>query len=257
MRLSVITQKNSAFGLRLLGRLAEAGIAVEQALVLVAANRRRLATWRRLARQMGPVQAARYLVRGYFTSPWVLRDRTLERRYERLAARVDEAPGLSSPETSRAVAAARPDLLLIGHCGILPPAVLAAPRFGTLNAHPGILPAYRGNDTDLWAVLEGRFDHLGVTVHLAERRVDRGPILERRPYALRGDETLDLLRERLMADAIDALVDWSRAEWPAAIAGAEPQGDGRLYLSMPPRRRREAARRLAANLARRRAEAAA
>jgi len=253
-RLSVVTQRGSAFGFRLLHQLRRSGIEVAQVVVLSAATSRRLSTLRALARRMGWANASWYLVSGYLSSPYVLRERRwrgaeLETRYGRLAQQVDRTRGPRSPDTAEALARAEPDLVLIGHCGILSPDVLAVPRFGTLNAHPGRLPDYRGADTEIWAIAEGRFDCVGLTVHVAEPRVDAGPILERRPYVWRGDETLDLLRDRLMDAAVDALVEWSRKPWPGALAGAEAQGEGRLYYAIPPRERRRAARRLAAHLA--------
>ncbi len=43
------------------------------------------------------------------------------------------------------LAALRPDLCVTAAYGnILPSAFLALPRFGTLNVHPSLLPAYRG-----------------------------------------------------------------------------------------------------------------
>ena len=46
-----------------------------------------------------------------------------------------------------------------------------------LNAHGGILPGYRGLDSNLWAIAENKLDKVGVTVHVVNRRVDAGDII--------------------------------------------------------------------------------
>ena len=46
-----------------------------------------------------------------------------------------------------------------------------------LNAHGGILPGYRGLDSNLWAIAENKLDKVGVTVHVVNNRVDAGDII--------------------------------------------------------------------------------
>ena len=46
-----------------------------------------------------------------------------------------------------------------------------------LNAHGGILPGYRGLDSNLWAIAENKLDKVGVTVHVVNSRVDAGDII--------------------------------------------------------------------------------
>jgi methionyl-tRNA formyltransferase len=172
------------------------------------------------------------------------RGRDLQRDYRDLAARVDHARTPHDPQAALALARARPGLCLLGDCGIVPPAVLAVPTVATLNAHPGILPDYRGLDTDLWAILEDRFDLVGCTLHVVDPGIDTGGVLERRPHDWRGDETIDRLRERLRDTCLDLLAAACRAEWPDSLARAEAQGDGRYYSVMPMTRWIEVARKL-------------
>jgi folate-dependent phosphoribosylglycinamide formyltransferase PurN len=127
----------------------------------------------------------------------------------------------------------RPELCLLGDCGIVPPAVLTVPTIATLNAHPGILPDFRGLDTPLWAVLEERFGRVGCTLHVVDAGIDTGPILETRPYEWRGDETIDRLMGRLDDECLTLLAGACRAEWPAYLERAVKQGEGRLYSVMP------------------------
>ncbi len=172
------------------------------------------------------------------------RGRRLERDYRRLAKRVDYAPDPRSAAALAALRRATPDLCLLAHSGIVPASVLAIPLVATLNAYPGILPEYRGVDVDLWAVYEGRFDRVGATLHVVDAGVDTGPVLETRPYAWRGDETLDRLLWRLNEMCLDLLAGACHKDWPGYLDRAVPQAAGHQYMVMPPRLRPEVERKL-------------
>lgn len=53
--------------------------------------------------------------------------------------------------------------------------VLAAPRLGAFNLHPGPLPRYAGLNAVSWAIYRGEKTH-GVTIHKMEPGIDTGPI---------------------------------------------------------------------------------
>lgn len=68
------------------------------------------------------------------------------------------------------------DLLLNVHSlHIAHPSVVAAPRIGSFNLHPGPLPRYAGLDAPSWAISEGERRH-AVTVHWMDPAVDAGAI---------------------------------------------------------------------------------
>ena len=68
------------------------------------------------------------------------------------------------------------DLLLnVYALPIIAPGVLAAPRIGSFNLHPGPLPDYRGLNAASWAVAEGERRH-AATLHWVSPEVDAGPI---------------------------------------------------------------------------------
>lgn len=71
------------------------------------------------------------------------------------------------------------DLLVVGSFGlILPFDIYARPRFKAINVHPGYLPFYRGRHPLPWALFN-REKEAGIAVHLVEKQVDLGPIIER------------------------------------------------------------------------------
>ncbi len=134
---------------------------------------------------------------------------------------------LKPAEVQAAFAALRPDLAVTVAYGlILPPAVLAAPRLGCINAHASLLPRWRGAAPIQRAIMAGD-EETGVTVMRMDEGLDTGPILmaERLPI---GPETtggtlhdaLAALSARLVADAVDALAAGGLPETPQPAEGA-------------------------------------
>ena len=113
---------------------------------------------------------------------------------------------------------------------ILPPAVLAAPRMGCINAHASLLPRWRGAAPIQRAIMAGD-EETGVTIMRMDEGLDTGPILmaERVPIgpgttggALH--DTLAALSARLVVEALDGLAAGTLAETP------QP-GDGATYAA--------------------------
>ena len=75
-------------------------------------------------------------------------------------------------------------LVYLGGGGILREAILAAPTLGVLNAHMGLLPAYRGMNVTEWALWND--DPVGCTVHLIVRGIDTGEIISTRRVDVMG-----------------------------------------------------------------------
>ena len=68
------------------------------------------------------------------------------------------------------------DLLLNVHSlRIAHPAVIAVPRLGAFNLHPGPLPEYAGLSVPSWAIYNGERSH-AVTLHEMEAEVDAGSV---------------------------------------------------------------------------------
>ncbi|MGH9179115.1 MAG: phosphoribosylglycinamide formyltransferase [Acidimicrobiales bacterium] len=67
-----------------------------------------------------------------------------------------------------------------------------------LNTHPALLPAFPGWHAVEEALAAG-VKVTGCTVHVATVDVDRGPILAQEAVAVRDDDTVDTLHERIKA----------------------------------------------------------
>ena len=106
---------------------------------------------------------------------------------------------------------AQPDLLVLGGAPILPAAVLDLPRIGTLNAHPGLLPRYRGVDVVAHAILNG--DPVGATVHFVDAGIDTGRVVSQVEVPPAAPDSLASLQERVetagaiaLAEAVERLL---------------------------------------------------
>jgi methionyl-tRNA formyltransferase len=81
------------------------------------------------------------------------------------------------PGFAQELAKCAPDLVLNVHSlYIVPPAVLAVPRLGAYNLHPGPLPECAGLNAPSWAIYQGHETH-GVTLHRMEPGIDTGAVL--------------------------------------------------------------------------------
>jgi methionyl-tRNA formyltransferase len=132
-------------------------------------------------------------------------------------ARLLRFASMNEPALWRAVSDEGIDLIVQGGVGILKPAMIAVPRIGFLNVHPGRLPFYRGNSCPEWALLNG--DAIWFTAHLIDAGIDTGPVVLERRYEFPDDWDYFRMRANLYAGAARTVV-----EAIAAIAAADAAG---------------------------------
>lgn len=122
---------------------------------------------------------------------------------------------LRAPEAVAALAALRPDLIVVAAFGqILRPAVLSLPPRGCLNVHASLLPRWRGAAPVQAAILAG--DQVtGSTIMLMDQGMDTGPILAQAALLIEPDDTGGALTERLAQQGAGLLM----ATLPAYLAG--------------------------------------
>jgi formyltetrahydrofolate-dependent phosphoribosylglycinamide formyltransferase len=96
-----------------------------------------------------------------------------------------------------ALAGAHVDLVAMAGFGtILGAAMFAAFPDRVVNTHPALLPAFKGWHAVEDALAAGAAE-TGCTVHLATAEVDDGPILAQEALAIRADDTVESLHERI------------------------------------------------------------
>jgi len=124
------------------------------------------------------------------------------------------------------------DLLLAGGIDLLvvhaydkklPPAVFNAPRLGSINIHPSLLPRHRGRDPS-FHVLRNRERQTGLTAHFIDEQLDTGPVICQVRIDVSAGDTRQRLIEK-MKQKIDPL--W-REMITRVLAGFEPIPQDRL-----------------------------
>ncbi|HWT66209.1 MAG TPA: methionyl-tRNA formyltransferase [Terracidiphilus sp.] len=99
-----------------------------------------------------------------------------------------------------------PDAIIVVAYGrIIPPWMLALPRFGCINLHASVLPKYRGAAPIQWAVAEGE-TVTGNTTMLLEEGLDTGPILLQDEMAIAPEKTAADLFELLAVNGAPLMV---------------------------------------------------
>jgi Formyl transferase len=127
----------------------------------------------------------------------------LEELCRRWQVPLREVPSVNSPEAVQLVREARIDLLVHAGAGILREAIIQAAPLGVLNAHMGLLPAYRGMNVAEWAAWNG--DQTGCTVHLIDGGIDTGDILLTRTVDTAAAAEIVHLRELINQAQIELL----------------------------------------------------
>jgi methionyl-tRNA formyltransferase len=167
-----------------------------------------------------------------------------------LGVPVWEPERVKDPALAESVREHEVDLLLNVHSLFIVHAdVVAAPKIGSFNLHPGPLPRYAGLNAPSWAIYYGEPRH-AVTVHWMAPGIDTGPIAYEAQFDLTREDTgltvsakcvrcgLPLLAELVSAaeqgaDAIPAIPqDLTRRRY----FGVEVPHGGRIDWSLPARR---------------------
>ncbi|PRX45506.1 methionyl-tRNA formyltransferase [Prauserella shujinwangii] len=113
----------------------------------------------------------------------------------------------------------RPDLIVANNWRTwIPPEIFRLPRFGTLNVHDSLLPAYAGFSPLIWALINGEKE-VGVTAHMMDGELDAGPIVLRKAVEVGPKDTatdlfhktVDLI-EPVVSEALP-LIASGRTDW--------------------------------------------
>lgn len=112
--------------------------------------------------------------------------------------------------------------LVCAYGKILPPEVLAVPKFGSLNVHPSPLPRWRG-PTPIQAALLAGDAVTGVTIIQMDAEMDHGPIIARREFPLHGRRwTAPMLSDALTDLGVELFLEVLRP-WALGKITPEPQ----------------------------------
>ncbi len=128
----------------------------------------------------------------------------------------------------------QPEVIVVLGTAKLSRAVIDSCPHGIVNLHGGAPEYYRGLDSHLWAIYHCDYEHVQVTLHRVNERLDGGNIVAQRPLPLRRDMRIDELRRvntELCVDLVRrALKRWERDRGFASRPQRHP---GRYSSFMP------------------------
>jgi len=129
---------------------------------------------------------------------------------------------LNDADSLAQLAGLKPEVMVVVAYGLLlPPAVLALPRYGCINVHASLLPRWRGAAPIERAILANDAES-GVCVMQMEQGLDTGPVLQRVATPINSDDNSATLTARLQQLGCAALINVLHA-LPAGTLRAEPQ----------------------------------
>lgn len=100
-----------------------------------------------------------------------------------------------------------PDLVVsIRFSHIFPASLLALPRLGVINLHPGDLPRYAGLFAPFHQIMDGQ-RQLGCTLHWVDEGIDTGPVIARRYLPVEPARSLIWHVCRLYPQGVDLLLE--------------------------------------------------
>ncbi|MCX5402281.1 formyltransferase family protein [Streptomyces sp. NBC_00102] len=138
------------------------------------------------------------------------------------------------PNAAAALTEWKTDLLVLIGMDVVPATVLDAPRTGTVNAHNGALPAYRGMDAVAWAVLAG--DRPVCSVHTVTEAVDAGDVLAQREVPADSPDLRQAVKDAQISLLTEVCAGFARSgELPS---GRRQHGTARRFYRMHPALRR-------------------
>lgn len=123
----------------------------------------------------------------------------------RLDIPVIQPEKLKGSEQLDEILALQPDIVVTAAFGqILPNEILEAPKYGCLNVHASLLPAYRGGAPIHQAIIDGQGE-TGVTIMYMAQKLDAGDIISQKAISIEEADTTGILFEKLSIVGRDLL----------------------------------------------------
>jgi methionyl-tRNA formyltransferase len=242
MKLIILTNKGSLFGKKVINYLLLQKVRIDGVVVINQPIKYYLKLFNFVKKRVGFWEAAyfsfsrliqevrRKKVTFYHDCPFI-------HHYEEMGVNIIYSEGTNSSETIQKIKLLSPDLVILGQAGIIKEEILKIPKIGILNAHPGILPYYRGIDCFQWAIYNHEFDKIGSTIHWVNEGIDTGNIVAKRRYYVSKNDTSLTILDKIYDEAIVILTETVKDIFRGKIPLGEKQviNEGKQYFKMPRR----------------------
>lgn len=239
MKILLLSSRRSTYGAQILEAASELGIEIQAVII---ENEPSRGGWRRVRRYIRKYGVASVVLRGIEVFIACVARARLRRKAQENAERAalrhgipcHKVDSLNEPEAWSIIEQFKPDLALLGGTRILSTDCLRRFPSGVLNAHVGLLPRYRGNYGNRWALLNG--DQTGISVYLVDAGLDTGPILATRNVDMIPHEHLVEFEERSTRLGAALLAETAQAYLAGTLPPrSQSRGDGTQHPFMSAR----------------------
>lgn len=152
--------------------------------------------------------------------------------YSKFSKSVIRSKSFNSQKMENELIKIKPDLIVLAGSRILKENIINIPKIGILNAHPGLLPKYRGVHVLMWSILNN--DPIGVTVHFINKGIDTGSICTQQEIKIKEKDSIKSLRAeanvlsgKLMAQVVLKYINGEEVQLQD-----NPVEKGSLYFKM-------------------------
>jgi methionyl-tRNA formyltransferase len=174
--------------------------------------------WRRIRREIKRVGLMRFVdvlaFRFYYRLVHAARDRHWEKQRTQELCDIYPNPCVPilytySPNSVSAldfIRGAQPDIMIARCKTLLQESIFSLPVHGTFVMHPGICPEYRNAHGCFWALVNGDYARVGMTLLRVDKGVDTGAVYGY--YTCNFDEATEshaVIQQRVVLDNLDAI----------------------------------------------------
>lgn len=151
----------------------------------------------------------------------------------RLGLPVFQPVKVRDPEFVEKLKELNPEVIVVVAFGqLIPQTILDLPKYGCINVHASLLPAYRGAAPIQWAVINGETQS-GVTIMRMDAGLDTGDMLTKTVVPLSAEETAGSLFEKLSEAGAQLLVETLKGlENGTVIPEKQPEESTTEYARM-------------------------
>lgn len=143
------------------------------------------------------------------------------------------AKSVNSEKFRKELIKLNPDIVLIGSWGEkFQKETYNIPKIATINAHPSLLPKYRGPNPYFW-VIRNQEPFSGITFHLVDSGYDTGAILAQEEVKIYPSDTGESLKQRTVLTARGTVCELLNALNEDIIIPLQQQEEKASYYSYP------------------------
>ncbi len=206
-KLAVFTKNQSPYGYNYLELLLSRGVKPNLIVVEKVTLDKRFKMAKYLSKKIGFIDSVKYNI-GFWSSAL---KKTFNKHnivdYKKYTSNVLIVNEINSNVVVEEIENNQIEKIILAHSSIIRKKILDIKNLWVVNAHPAILPKFRGVDVVKWSLFFK--SALGVTLHIVTPKVDTGAILKQEKIRVASNDTIKTIEDRITKKSIELLVDAS------------------------------------------------